>query len=383
MRKVGLSRSIAVIFLTMLVLGTAIVLTRRSGEGGTVHALSSMGKFDSVPVAREQSGAGTARRSPIAAPGASGKARAAVPELVERLQEPDNEVRRSAALALAEIGADAEPALPALREIWKKEKGPVAEAAAQAFEAIRAAVAKRRSGFTVAGGRLSVEVENRPLGQLVADISREARVAVMLAGGVGARQVSVKFSDLAVDEGLRRILAGDDVFFFYGGQGGLEAIWAYPKGRGRSLEPVPPEDWASTQELAAGLGAEDPNERAQAIQALVERVGKGAKDEVLGSLEDPEDQVRTLALYGALMEGVDVPEERLSDLAFNDPSANVRFLALQALVRGPEAEAIVERALVDPSPHIQSFAKAMAARMEKKRRPPGSSEPAASMNQAR
>jgi HEAT repeat protein len=213
---------------------------------------------------------------------------------------------------------------------------------------------------TVKDGQLSVRVHNRPLESILEEISRQGRIAIIRDARIGRRVVSVQLQDLPLEEGLRQILRNHDAFFFYGVEGkapaSLRAVWVYPKGRGRGLQPVPPETWASTRELEGRLGDPDAGVRVRAVQALVERQGDQARDAVLEALRDPDDPVRIRALYQAVHAGVQLPTDVLAELAAGDLSPDVRFLALEALAAGPEARSFAEAALNDASPHVRGKA---------------------------
>ena len=235
------------------------------------------------------------------------------------------------------------------------------------------------STVTVKEDRLSVRVTNRSLVWILEAISREGKVAMSGDAGPGRRLVSIQFQDLPLDEGLRQILRDHDAFFFYGGEGkapaSLRAVWIYPKGRGRGLEPVPPETWASTRELEAELADPNPEARARAIEALVERKGDGARDAVLEALKDHDEEVRAQALYQTVSGDVELPTDALTDLALGDPSRDVRFLALEALADRPEARTIAETALNDPSPQIRHKAQEILRELDAAT-PPRPSQPA-------
>lgn len=212
----------------------------------------------------------------------------------------------------------------------------------------------------VKDGRLSAHAENLPLDRLLDEISRRGNVAIIKAGGRG-RPVSVQLQDVPLDEGLRQILRNQDTFFFYGvgasGPATLKVVWVYPKGKGRELQPVPPEAWASTAELDGRVADPDPAVRARAIEALVERRGNQASDAVSEALRDHDDQVRVRALYQAIHAGVQLPRDELAAFAAGDPSPDVRFLALEALAADPEARMFAEAALNDSSPHVRGKAR--------------------------
>jgi HEAT repeat protein len=208
-------------------------------------------------------------------------------------------------------------------------------------------------------GRLSLDVEGRPLEWVLGRISRAAGVPAVLDEKVQQAAVSLRFQDLPLEEGLRRLLAEHDAFFFYGAQDGapasLRVVWVYPKGHGRSLEPVPPERWASTRDIEKMLDAPDAEDRSRAIESLVERNGEKARGAVLRALKDESARVRTQALYSAFSAGLDVPADVLAQ-ALDDPSVDVRFLALEAVGDRPEAATLAQKAAGDQSPHVRERA---------------------------
>lgn len=224
-------------------------------------------------------------------------------------------------------------------------------------------------------GRLSVRATNRSLESLLNDVSRSCKIGITREDGAGNQAVTIQFDGLSPDEGLRRILKGFDAFFYYdagavlpGGQPPLKAVWVYPKGRGRAIRPVPPEDWASTQELRERLQNDDPEVRAAAVAALVSRDGERARSAILQSLDDSDARVRTRAMFSALDEGVEIPASRLEDLATRDSSTDVRVLSLQALAAGPEGQRVAESLLDDSDPYVRRAAGEILQRLDAQRR---------------
>lgn len=67
-----------------------------------------------------------------------GRAAAAVPALIEALDDPADNVRGSVIIALGEIGSPARPAVPALARILRQDKGPLGTLAGTALASIGA-----------------------------------------------------------------------------------------------------------------------------------------------------------------------------------------------------------------------------------------------------
>ena len=91
-------------------------------------------------------------------------------------------------------------------------------------------------------------------------------------------------------------------------------------------------------------------------------------------MSDEDDEVRAETLNTALDEGLTVPTDLLSELARNDPSDSVRFLALEALSDDPMVAMIAEQALGDPNPHVRSRANAILDRLNRAEEPAAPSQ---------
>jgi HEAT repeat protein len=241
--------------------------------------------------------------------------------------------------------------------------------AAGGSDSARVGDAARPPEVVLKDGRLSLDAEGRTLEWVLGRISRSAGFPIVVDETAGEAVVSLRFQDLPLEEGLRRLLRDHDAFFFYGAQDGapaaLRVVWVYPKGHGRFLEPVPPERWASTREIEKLLDAPDAEDRSRAIESLVERKGEKARGAVLRALRDENARVRTQALYSAFSSGLEVPAEVLAQ-ALDDPSVDVRFLALEAVGDRPEAATLARRALGDQSPHVRERAKQILDRLAPK-----------------
>ena len=231
----------------------------------------------------------------------------------------------------------------------------------------------------VKAGSLTVQAQNVSLRGLVENVAREARIAVQWAGEVEDQKISVEYKDFPLEAALQQILKEFDAFYFFGVNdkppATLQVIWVYPKTKGRAFEPVPPEQWASTKELKERFASEDPETRADAIAALVERLGEGAQAEVLDAIRDPDPAVRNSALYESMDLGMTLPQETLAIMAGSDENSFARFLALGGLSGNRDMQGVVEHALNDPDQYVQAKAREILQRWkwaDEAQRPPQS-----------
>jgi hypothetical protein len=111
-----------------------------------------------------------------------------------------------------------------------------------------AAAAESPSGVILQGGKLSVHVEEKPLREVLAEVSRLNHTPIVWLSAEGQEDpVSLEFADLPVLEGLERILQRQNFVLFYesppaGTQ--LKQIWIAST-RKATQPPAPPE--AATQ----------------------------------------------------------------------------------------------------------------------------------------
>jgi HEAT repeat protein len=241
---------------------------------------------------------------------------------------------------------------------------------------------QNRSSISSKNGRLSVHVEEQELQRVLEEISRQAALPIIVSDDMGKETVSISFHDLPLDEGLRAILKNADAFFFYGAReeqdrspqhgqssddGGqraqLKIVWVYPKGQGDGIEPVAPDRWASTKELQTMLDSSDPRVRGRAFEELIDRRREKAVETLHKALTDPDDQVRTRALYSATNSGVPLSPGELENMALQDSSPEIRFLALEALEQTPDALRAAQSALRDPNPAVQQKAREILGRL--------------------
>jgi hypothetical protein len=212
-------------------------------------------------------------------------------------------------------------------------------------------------------GRLSTKIQNGSLWHLADELSRKTGVRITLDSELAAESVSVEFQDLPVEEGLRQLFKKYDAFFLYSAGRGessrLTVVWVYPHGKGSNLEPVPPEEWASTEDLHRMFSDPDPEVRARALEGLLERKGDQALADVQRALQDPDEQVRASAIYATITAGVELPKEDLCNVALNDPAADMRLLALRLLAGSPDAQSVANFMVNDRSEAVRNQAQEM------------------------
>jgi hypothetical protein len=237
------------------------------------------------------------------------------------------------------------------------------------------ATAKRAAPITYTlDGKVSVTVAKMSLRTVLLEISRRAQIPILLSDTYVDRLVTVDMRDVPVDEGLRQLLTAFDAFYLYSSDeqkspGSIKTVWVFERGEGRDLQPVPPEQWASTKELERQLEDPDPEVRGETYEALVERQGEKGLATVRKGLSDPDDSVRLRTLSSAIDVDVDIPARELEPLILDvqGSSQAMRVLALQAIADKPEAEAIATTLANDPDDMVRQQALLI---LERRRRPP-------------
>jgi len=132
-----------------------------------------------------------------------------------------------------------------------------------------------RPQVVVEEGAVTMRGQDVSLRWLLEEISRQARIALVLNEQIADQKISIEFQMSPVLAAVQDLLRDYDVFYFCGVDdrppARLKAVWVYPKGKGAGHQPVPPEDWASTNELEAATADNDPATRLNAIVSFIER----------------------------------------------------------------------------------------------------------------
>lgn len=238
---------------------------------------------------------------------------------------------------------------------------------------------------TARHGRLLVSAHNRPLEWVLNEISRQSGVTIMRAAGAANRTLTIQLEEMPLDLGLRQILKDHDIFFFYGVEdskedGGiapvtapLKTVWIYAKGEGLRIASTLPEQWAGTSDgIKTRMANTSPAERARWVESLIEQRGDGDLEAVRLALNDRSDEVRERTLHAALNSGTALPAAWLENLALNDFSPMVRFLAVGAIVNHsgdslvvtPNARTVAQLALKDSSLNVREQARQVLEQMD-------------------
>jgi hypothetical protein len=221
-------------------------------------------------------------------------------------------------------------------------------------------------------GRITASIRNHSLRSVLEQLGSRTGVMLVPADDIDPRsRVSVELTGVALDEGLRRLLANYDTFFYYAAAGSgassLRTVWIYPKGTAAGLRPVPPDAWAGTKELQASLADADPEVRARTYEALIARPTPESRELVLHALRgtsESDSTVRERILSSAFSSGMQLPADLLTYLARWDAHEGIRLIALDGLALEPTFKETAQAALMDPSPRVRKRAKEILAELE-------------------
>ena len=100
------------------------------------------------------------------------------------------------------------------------------------------------------------------------------------------------------------------------------------------------------------------------IETVVQRRRELDQTAVFQALREKDDKERIKAFYDAVSSGVELPADSLRDLALQDGSPEVRFLALQALGVSPEVGSVARLALNDADSHVRTKAQEILLQLE-------------------
>jgi hypothetical protein len=229
----------------------------------------------------------------------------------------------------------------------------------------------RSENVSIIAGHLSIDVIDRPLRAVLQQIADQAGMSLFVSDEVGDALVSLRAEHLALDTGLKALLANTDSFLLYGrtkaSSQGIVGMWVYAKGQGPNFAPMPVDNSSSPAKINGVPADAAPEVRARSVEAIVQRRGSAAVPAVLQAADDEDALVRSRALDAAVNSGLKVPADVLIRRIQVDPSPEVRFIALAGLatlldpsvtgegrfVSNAEVRAISELALNDPNAEVR------------------------------
>lgn len=225
--------------------------------------------------------------------------------------------------------------------------------------------------ITVRDGRVTARLEQASLLAVLDELSRQTRIAITAAEGLDLEVVSAELKDTAVDEAVRQLLGNYDAFLYYTPDGRrpatVTAVWVYRKGAAATLQPVPPELWASARDIETALSDQDAAVRERAYAALMSRPDRRSQNLVLLAIQGASEAdagLRERLLSAASSQGIELPREVLADLVRADSADTIRLMALDALSGDPAAREIGVAALADASPLVRQRAQEFLAELD-------------------
>jgi len=151
----------------------------------------------------------------------------------------------------------------------------------------------------VQGDRLTVRLNRAPLGRVLAELARQARLQVRLPPSLRADPLSDAF-DLPLGQGVSRLLLGYSFAILPGRpstaaqEGALTQLWVLPKAVKGSAEHLAAQEQAGWSRPEF-LDEEDPARRLAALDALAQRRDADALDALSQAMVDTDEAVRAKA----------------------------------------------------------------------------------------
>lgn len=229
---------------------------------------------------------------------------------------------------------------------------------------------------------LTADISNVPLRTVLSELGRKLAVKVFVAEAVGEAGITVKFERLPVEEGIEKILQGQNYTLIRkrvrepaavkGREGetmieGTRLVIAEIRLLAREgqaaelteLDLSKPNDPEVAALAERALKGEKPEERLAALKGFVERADRSQLTATLTpALKDKDGKMRQLALE-SIDSADDPPFEPIAEVALQDESPELRITAYQGLVAIHGAAAalpILEQALADPDPVVRQAA---------------------------
>ena len=243
-------------------------------------------------------------------------------------------------------------------------------------------------------GRLTLSVQNAMLAEVLQAIGEEAGIAIEIHGDL-TEHITISFTDILLEEGLRQLLRGQSFAFSYAPSGreakrsSLIAISVLTRSRlespatGRKVSAIGEQreklrrihvlarqkDTKAVRELST-LALSDPSPfvRRRAVSALGQLRNQETLAPLTWALKDQSSSVRIQALRGIKnLKGGDAIGD-LQAMVVNDPDPAVRRQAVRLLstIRSPEVPQVLEWAVADHNAAVSREAKQAVKRWDQR-----------------
>ena len=202
------------------------------------------------------------------------------------------------------------------------------------------------------GERLSATLRQASVGEVFAELARQTGIQMQVEGAAATETVSAEFTNLLLDEGIKRILQGENYALTYSeesqdnlGRGKIVAVRVLAS---RS-EPIPREP---VSDVATG-----PNPRlgTSAVVQGAEMRDRSALASFLSATRDADPRARRTAVIALGELGDESAVEALGQLLISDSDKKVRRAATEALaeIGSPQALGALGGALKDQDLVVQ------------------------------
>jgi hypothetical protein len=161
------------------------------------------------------------------------------------------------------------PLIPNVTEIASKSVAAISPSLLNQPADSSAGVAENL--LTIANGRLSAKLRNRPAPEIAGLIAELSGIKVQLADSIQEARLSADIAEQPTEDALRRLFSAFDTVFLYEGSddnnrsGPLRMILVYPKGQGSGLLQPSPESRSVSNPLAL-LAQQSPRGQAQSVR---------------------------------------------------------------------------------------------------------------------
>ena len=214
------------------------------------------------------------------------------------------------------------------------------------------------------GGRISVTARSVDLAALLEQVARRCRFTLVLAGTVDAK-VSRGFTDLPLQEGLRRLLQGQDYIIEEPVAGAPATLRVMGRsGQGSAVVVRAPAVTSNTNlgTLRTALDSSDPAVRADAALALGDSGEPQAVSLLAPLLTDADEIVREAAFLALTDLGGEASAQAVAGV-LGDDRVSVRAAAVDALteMETPDITPLLAPALLDPEEQVRNAAFAAMA----------------------